>query len=89
MKRKIEFAESFPKKAGKLIKKTPQLTSAFDEVLAKLEENAFNPSLKTHPLSGKLKGRHACSLTYNLRIVFMLTDDTVHLLDIGSHDEVY
>lgn len=89
MRRKIEFAQSFPRKAKKLIKKNPQLENIFKEVLYKLSEDAFNPSLHTHALSGELKGKHACSLTYDLRIVFKLSDDTVHLLDFGSHDEVY
>ncbi len=45
--------------------------------------------ISTHPLTGELKGKYACSLTHDLRVVFKLYDDIVHLLDIGSHDEVY
>lgn len=89
MRRKIEFAQSFPKKAKKLIKKNPPLEKTFREILSKLSEDVFDSTLHTHALSGELKGKFACSLTYDLRIVFKLSDDTVHLLDIGSHDEVY
>jgi mRNA interferase YafQ len=56
---------------------------------AKLSSNPFDPSLRTHALTGELKGKYACSLTYDLRVVFTLYNDIVHLLDIGSHDEVY
>ena len=49
----------------------------------------LDPTLHTHPLSGNLKGKYACSLTYELRVVFRLYDNIVHLLDIGSHDEAY
>jgi mRNA interferase YafQ len=89
MRRKIRFAESFPKKAKKLLKKNPKIEDVFREVLHKLSEDVFIPSLHTHALSGDLKGKYACFLTYNLRIIFKFSDDAVHLLDIGSHDEVY
>jgi addiction module RelE/StbE family toxin len=89
MRRKIKFAESFPKKAKKLLKKNPSLEDVFREVLHNLSEDVFTPSLNTHVLSGELRGKYACSLIHDLRIIFNLSDDAVHLLDIGSHDEVY
>ena len=55
----------------------------------KLASDPFDPALHTHALTGDLKGKYACSLTYNLRVVFKVHDDIVYLLDIGSHDEVY
>lgn len=54
-----------------------------------LKNDPATPSLKTHKLKGNLAGLYACSLTQNLRIIFELTSDTIHLIDIGSHDEVY
>ena len=54
-----------------------------------LSGNPFDSSLSTHALSGNFKGRYACSVTPDIRILFTLTKDTVHLLNIGSHDEVY
>jgi len=89
MRRKIKFAESFPKKAKKLLKKNPKIEDVFREVLHELSEDVFILSLHTHALSGDLKGKYACTLTHDLRIIFKLSDDAVHLLDIGSHDEVY
>ncbi len=58
--------------------------SDIDEMLCNLSDE-----LHTHPLTGNLKGKYACSLTHDLRIVFKLASDTIHLIDIGSHDEVY
>jgi mRNA-degrading endonuclease YafQ of YafQ-DinJ toxin-antitoxin module len=52
MRRKIEFAQSFPKKAKKLIKKNPQIEDTFREILLKLSEDVFNPALHTHALRG-------------------------------------
>jgi mRNA-degrading endonuclease YafQ of YafQ-DinJ toxin-antitoxin module len=47
--------------------------------------------LRLHALSGKLKGKHAVSLTYAYRVVLILkiTEHEIVLLDIGTHDETY
>lgn len=89
MKRQFDFAPSFLKKAGKLLKKNPELDPVYEETLNRLSNDSFDPFLHTHALTGKLKGKLACSLTGDLRIIFKLSGNTVHLLDIGSHNEVY
>jgi addiction module RelE/StbE family toxin len=86
---KLILEKHFIKLANKLIKKSPEVDEKLSTVLTLLEKEPFSPSLKTHPLSGKLKGKYACSLTYDLRIIFKLTGDATHILDIGTHDEVY
>ncbi len=86
---RLELENSFRRRVKKLLKKTPSLSETYNNLLMKLSINPFDPSLHTHPLAGDLKGKYACSLTYEVRIVFMVYDDIVHLLDIGSHDEVY
>jgi len=46
--------------------------------------------LKTHKLSGKLKGLWAFVVEYDCRVVFQfLEEGDVLLIDIGKHDEVY
>jgi mRNA interferase YafQ len=75
--------------SSKLIKKSPDLDPKLSTILEKLRKDPFDPSLKTHKLKGRMQGLYACSLTYDLRIVFELTTDTLHLIDIGSHDEIY
>lgn len=86
---RLELEKPFRKKSKKLLLKNPALKSAYEERLSKLSIDPFDPTLHTHLLSGELKGKYACSLTHELRIVFKLHTDTVHLLDIGNHDEVY
>ncbi len=54
-----------------------------------LKSNPFDRSLKTHTLSGNLKGSYACSLTYELRLIFEINDKVIYLIDIGTHEEVY
>lgn len=56
-----------------------------------LERDPFQPHLRYHHLSGKLKGLEAISITHGYRITLtvLITEKEIILLDIGSHDEVY
>lgn len=60
-----------------------------------LSTNPFNPKLKSHKLKGALEGSWACSVDYDLRIVFDIVknqqtnQDEILLIDIGTHEEVY
>jgi len=87
--KRLELEKPFRKKSKKLLCKNPALKDTYSRLLTKLAADPFDPTLHTHALTGELKGKYACSLTYELRVVFKLYDDIVHLLDIGSHDEVY
>lgn len=87
--RRLELEKPFRKQASKLLKKNPSLKDTYSSLLDRLANNPFDPTLHTHALTGELKGKYACSLTHELRVVFRVYDDIVHLLDIGTHDEVY
>ena len=87
----ISFSSSFRKALRKRLK-----GAATEEVFWKTVEvfikNPFEPKLKTHKLSGNLKGLWSFSLGYDLRIVFYFTKDKPQkavFVDIGTHDEVY
>ena len=55
----------------------------------------FAPQLETHKLKGKLLDSWACSVGYDLRIIFDFVksetqkEDDIFLIGIGKHDEVY
>lgn len=70
------------------LKKYPQRQQRIIEQKLKLFiENPFEPSLKTHKLTGKLKDYWAFTVSYKQRILFEFVDDeSVGLIDIGSHD---
>ncbi|WP_420264042.1 type II toxin-antitoxin system YafQ family toxin [Candidatus Magnetominusculus dajiuhuensis] len=80
---------SFLRQSAKITKKLPSLETKILKALRLLHEDSFSPSLKTHKLSGNLNDKYACSVSDDIRIVFTISDDTIHLLNIGSHDEVY
>lgn len=93
-------SSAFQKKASKILKSQPDLYYPFLSVLSNLQENPFQPQLKTHKLKGKLSGSLACYLTFDLRIIFKIIDNyqvqnqetasgAILLQTIGTHDEVY
>ncbi len=82
---------SFDRRARKFLNKHPDLRPHFIQTLEQLRADPFQPSLRIHPLSGRLQGLQAISLTYSYRITLTLqvTEHEILLLDIVSHDEVY
>jgi addiction module RelE/StbE family toxin len=90
---KILQTSKYQKDVVKLVAGNKQLLSKLLEVYKMLEEDIFNPRLRTHKLKGEFEGKWACSLTYNIRIVFKFTtvnnEKIIELLTVGSHDVVY
>ncbi|MCW5959405.1 MAG: type II toxin-antitoxin system mRNA interferase toxin, RelE/StbE family [Pyrinomonadaceae bacterium] len=90
---KLLFSPNFTRASKRLLKKSPKLSRSLQETLKTLESNIFHPILKTHKLEGKLEGHWACSINYDLRIVFKVVQienaEAILLLTIGTHDEVY
>ena len=80
---------AFVRAARKHIRRHPEYAADLFEVIAQLKENPFHPSLRTHKLTGILAGSWACSVGYDLRVIFKLVKHTIILQSIGTHDEVY
>jgi mRNA-degrading endonuclease YafQ of YafQ-DinJ toxin-antitoxin module len=58
--------------------------------LEKFTVDPFDPSLKTHKLSGKLNELWSFSIDYDEWVISYFTEDEKAVfVDIGSHDEVY
>lgn len=76
-----------PKFVREWKKLEPDLQVEVEECLKKLRKNATDPVLKTHKLTGKLKGFLSCSVNYRYRIIFEWDDKkTIALLTVGDHD---
>ena len=84
------WGSSFKKAYKKVTAANPNLKSRITQSLVVFVDNPHHPSLRTHKLSGELKGLCAFVVAYDCRIVFQFLDDqNVLLIDIGKHDEVY
>jgi mRNA-degrading endonuclease YafQ of YafQ-DinJ toxin-antitoxin module len=86
----LSFSSSFKRVFKKRIKGNPDLESRFWQKLEQFTTDPFDPSLKTHKLSGRLKEYWSFSVDYDGRVLFYFTDDEKAVfVDFGSHDEVY
>ncbi len=86
------WEERFKKIYKKWSNLHPELKVQFAKKIVQFEKDPFHPSLKTHTLSGVLKGLWSFRITYEHRLVFDFIDESrtqVVLIDIGSHEEVY
>ncbi|MCB0048123.1 MAG: type II toxin-antitoxin system mRNA interferase toxin, RelE/StbE family [Caldilinea sp.] len=93
MKRTLLKSATFIRAAKKVVRRDQQVAEAIRDTLTQLSEDAFHPTLKTHKLKGNLAGSWACSVEYDLRIVFEFVQhegvEAILLETIGTHDEVY
>ena len=88
---RIVYTDSYNKRARKFLKKHPDLLKQYEKTLTLLELNPNHPSLRLHPLKGKLSDLHSVSIniSYRIAITFLITEKTIVPIDVGSHDEVY
>lgn len=87
----IFYSEPYKKKAKKFFKNHPDLSSQYEKTIELLELNPYHPSLRLHKLTGKLSDLYSISIniTYRLSIEFIIQDDRIIPVDIGTHEEVY
>lgn len=86
---KIETTSRFDNTLKSFLKAHPDARRNFDKLLQLLIKNPFNPKCRTHRLSGKLHGFHAASINHSYRLVFELKAESLLLVNIGNHDDVY
>ena len=86
----VSFSSSFRRAFKKRIKGKTELENKFWAKVELFTKDPFNPSLRTHKLSGKLKDMWSFSIEYDERVLFYFTDNNKAVfVDIGNHDEVY
>ena len=87
----ILYTDSYLKRARKFIKRHPDLVAQYEKTLKLLEINPNHPSLRLHKLQGKLSELYSVSIniSYRISIIFLIENDKIIPIDLGSHDEVY
>ena len=88
---KILYTDSYIKRATKFVRRHPELLSQYEKTLKLLEMNPAHPSLRLHKLSGRLEGLYSASinLSYRISLEFIIEEETIIPVDVGTHDEVY
>lgn len=85
------FTEQYEKRAARFLKRHPDLEKQYLKTLQLLEMNPHHPSLRLHPLSGRLAGLHSVSinLSYRITLELLMTEAEIIPVNIGDHDTVY
>ncbi|WP_456488141.1 type II toxin-antitoxin system RelE/ParE family toxin [Caminibacter pacificus] len=88
---KLVETKTYMKKLKKFLKKNPQILPKYEKTIVLLENNPYHPSLRLHKLSGKLQNFYSVSIDMNYRIIvdFIIIEDKIFLIDIGTHDDIY
>jgi mRNA-degrading endonuclease YafQ of YafQ-DinJ toxin-antitoxin module len=86
----VAFSSSFKRAFKKRIEENEGLEEKFWGRVGIFVENPYDPKLRTHKLSGPLRGLWSFTVEYDIRVVFsFLPKNRAIFEDIGSHDEVY
>lgn len=93
MRRMLIRSPAFARDLRSRLKSHPEEAPSIQNTLALLASDAAHSSLRMHKLRGPLKGCRACSVGYDLRVVFEYVEhdgaEAILLLALGTHDEVY
>ena len=87
----LVFTEQYNRRAARFLKRHPELRQQYLKTLQVLELNPAHPSLRLHPLRGKLLGLHSVSinLSYRITLELLIQDGRIIPVNVGDHDTVY
>ncbi|MEN9375498.1 MAG: hypothetical protein RL710_655 [Pseudomonadota bacterium] len=85
------FTQQYNRRAARFLKRHPDLRQQYLKTLQVLEANPAHPSLRLHPLRGKLDGLHSVSinLSYRITLELLIQDLQIIPVNVGDHDVVY
>ena len=91
MNYKIVRTDEYFKKLKKFIKKHPEVLDRYIKTIELLTIDPYHPSLRLHKLKGKLRAYYSVSINMKYRVVidFVIRNNEIIPIDIGTHDEVY
>lgn len=85
------FTEQYSRRAARFLKRHPELRQQYLKTLQLLQADPFHPSLRLHPLRGKLEGLHSVSinLSYRITLELLIEGQRITPVNVGDHDAVY
>lgn len=87
----LVYTEQYNRRAARFLKQHPQVRQQYVKTLQLLELNPVHPSLRLHPLRGRLDGLHSVSinLSYRITLEIAIEDTRIVLINVGDHDAAY
>ena len=91
MRYRLIFTEQYTRRATRFLSRHPDLERQYLKTLQLLELNPRHPSLRLHPLSGRLQALHSVSinLSYRITLELLIQDEQIIPVNVGDHDAVY
>ena len=91
MNYKFIVTDEYKKRLKKFFKRHPEMLKRYAKAIMILEVDPFHPSLRLHKLKGNLEEYHSVSINMEYRVVieFIVKNNEIIPIDIGSHDDVY
>lgn len=87
MQYEIFASKKFDKELARTLGKNTVLKKKVIKTLHLLGQNIDHPSLRLHKLTNSEK--YSISVNMSIRILFEISQNTIILLGIGKHEEVY
>ena len=86
----LVYTEQYIRRAARFLARHPSLRQQYLKTLQVLEANPAHPSLRLHPLRGKLDGLHSVSinLSYRITLELLIQDGQIIPVNVGGHDAV-
>ena len=91
MNYKFIVTDEYKKRLKKFFKRHPEMLRRYAKAITILEIDPFHPSLRLHKLKGNLQEYFSVSINIEYRVVieFIVKNNEIIPIDIGSHDDVY
>ena len=87
---KVVLSSDFDNEYQDLQKNYPEIKSVINQKVIWFKKNPQDSRLENHPLTKKMTGKWAFSITDDIRIVYRWTNKTTaRFLEIGPHSKVY
>jgi len=85
------FTQSYENRVKNFLKRHPEVTGQYQKTLQLLELNPLHQSLRLHKFKTKNFEGHSVSinLSYRISLEFLIQDQSILLVNIGDHYEVY
>jgi toxin HigB-1 len=91
MASQLIFTDRYRRIEARFLRRHPEVRRQYDKTLELLESNPFHPSLRLHPLKGRLAALHSVSinLSYRITLELLVEDERIIPVNVGGHDAVY
>ncbi len=83
----IVYTKKYERRLKQFLKQHPEVYTQYDKTIEMLKVNPHHPSLRLHKLKRPLQGFQ--SVSYRITIEFIIQDNLIIPVMVGSHDQVY